>query len=60
MMMEIRAVRAGLWAFSDTPNYLAIITVAGVSFPAEEIVFWMILGPVVALAYYELFADDGR
>ncbi len=58
--MEIRAVRLGLWAFPDTENYLGVITLFGATFPVEEIVFWMTLGPIVAIAYYELFADDGH
>lgn len=58
-IMEIRAVQEGLWAFRDTSNYLGIMTLFGAAFPIEEIMFWMALGPSVAIAYYELFADDG-
>ena len=59
LIMEIQAVRFGLWSFHNYPNYLAIITLFGAAFPVEEIIFWMTLGPVVAITYYELFADDG-
>lgn len=57
--MEIRAVQSGFWSFPDTENYLGIITLFGAMFPMEEIIFWMTLGPSVAIAYYELFTDDG-
>ena len=57
--MEIRAVQYGLWSFPDINNYLGVITLSGAAFPIEEIIFWMMLAPSVALAYYELFADDG-
>ena len=58
--MEIRAVQLGFWSFPNTENYLGMITLFGATFPMEEIAFWMTLGPVVAIAYYELFADDGH
>lgn len=60
LVMEIKTVQCGLWAFYDTPNYLGMITLFGATFPIEEVIFWMALGPSVAIAYYELFADDGR
>ena len=59
-VMEIRAVQYGLWTFHDTANYLGTITIFGAAFPVEEVIFWMLLGPIVAVAYYETFADDGR
>lgn len=58
--MEIRAVQYDLWSFHDIKNYLGLITIFGATFPIEEIIFWMTLGPSVAIAYYELFADDGK
>ncbi len=60
LIMEIRAVQYGLWSFHDVKNYLGLITISGATFPIEEIIFWMALGPSVAIAYYELFADDGK
>ena len=59
-VMEIRTVQYGLWSFHDVKNYLGVITLFGAAFPIEEIIFWMTLAPSVALAYYELFVDDGR
>lgn len=58
--MEIRAVQFGLWSFHDIRNYLGLVTLFSATFPIEEVLFWMALGPSVALAYYELFADDDR
>jgi len=60
LIMEIRAVQYGLWSFSDARNYFGLITIFGATFPIEEIIFWMALAPSVAIAYYELFADDGK
>lgn len=59
LIMEIRALQLGLWSFPDIKNYLGLITIFDATFPMEEILFWMTLGPIVAIAYYELFADDG-
>lgn len=60
LVMEITAVRMGLWSFPNTGNYLGLVTLCGATFPIEEIIFWMTLGPGVAIMYYELYADDGR
>ncbi|MEK7099017.1 MAG: hypothetical protein AAB916_00695 [Patescibacteria group bacterium] len=60
LVMEIRAVQYGLWSFTDMQNYIGTVTLFSALFPIEEIIFWMTLGPSVAIGYYELFADDGR
>lgn len=60
MIMEIQALRFGLWSFPDVQNYLGLVTFFGVAFPIEELIFWMILGPSAAIAYYEIFADDNK
>lgn len=59
-IMEIQALRFGFWSFSDVQNYLYLVTIFGATFPLEEIVFWMVLGPSAVTAYYEIFADDGK
>ncbi len=58
--MEVRAIQFGLWSFQDTQNYFGLVTLFNATFPIEELIFWMTLGPSVALAYYEFFADDSR
>lgn len=60
LIMEIQAVRFGLWSFADTQNYVGLITLFGAAFPVEEVIFWMLSAPAVAVVYYEFFIDDGR
>ncbi len=59
-IMEIQAVRFGLWSFADTQNYIGLITLFGATFPVEEVLFWMMASPLVAIVYYEFFIDDTR
>ena len=58
LVMEIQAVRFGLWSFTDTQNYVGLITLFGAAFPIEEVFFWMAAGPAVTIVYYEFFIDD--
>lgn len=58
LIMEVIALSVGYWEFSG--GSIFTIMVAGHLFPIEELVFWIILSPLVISAYYELFLDDER
>ncbi len=53
---ELTALKIGQWNFPG--EYIGTVTLFGLSFPFEEFFFYIILGPAIGLAYYELFFDD--
>jgi len=55
MNYEVSSLAAGHWAFPNEAQFLGYVTVWGHRFPYEELVFWIVLGPVCCIAYYELF-----
>ena len=59
LLFEMGALTAGQWTFPGT-DYIGWISVFGLGFPLEELVFWMSLATASLLAYYEFFGDDLR
>ncbi len=55
---EVTALKLNLWSFPGT-EFIGWVSVFGVHFPAEELVFWVILSTMAILSYYEFF-DDGE
>lgn len=55
---ELTALKLGQWYFPG--QYLANINFSGLVFPIEELVFWILLGVMVVLAWYEYFVDDEK
>lgn len=55
---ELTALKLGQWYFPG--QYLANINLSGLVFPIEELVFWILLGTLIVLAWYEYFVDDER
>lgn len=53
---EITALKTGGWLFPG--QYIGLVDVFGVSFPLEEIIFWMLWYAATMIAFYELFLDD--
>ena len=58
-IMEITALKLGQWTFPGE-QFLGWVTLFGVAFPFEELFFWMILGAIAILSYYEFFDDDRK
>jgi len=56
---EITGLKLDLWSFPGT-EFIGWVTFLGVSFPIEEFVFWIMLGSMAALSYYEFFDDDRK
>lgn len=55
---ELTALKLGQWYFPG--QYLAKININGLIFPVEELFFWIFIGALIVLAYYEFFVDDER
>ena len=55
---EITALNLGQWEFPAANQLIGYINLFGLKFPYEELIFWMILGGIGALVYYEFFDDD--
>ena len=58
-LLENVGMRLNGWVFSGT-EYIGTVTLSGITFPIEEVLFWMIWYPAAIVAYYEYFVDDGR
>lgn len=56
---EITALRLGWWAFPGH-EFVGWISLFGTRFPFEELFFWIILGAMGVLSYYEFFDDDRK
>ena len=56
---DIAALKLGWWTFPGT-EFIGWISIAGVSFPIEEFIFWIILFALGVLSYYEYFDDDEK
>lgn len=55
---ELTAMKLGQWEFSG--QYIGWVQLFGLSFPFEELLFWMGLSPFVVLAIYEGFVDNAK
>ena len=55
---ELTALKLGQWYFPG--DYLAKINIGGLVFPAEELFFWIFLGSIIVMGYYEFFVDDEK
>jgi len=54
----IVVLKTGGWAYFG--EFVGWVTVFGVTFPFEELFFWMMWYAVTVVAFYELFIDDLR
>lgn len=55
LLFEFVGTLFNYWIFPGT--YIGMMTIFGVHFPVEELIFWIALFPVGVLAYYELYDD---
>lgn len=56
---EVTALKVGAWTFPGT-NFIGWVNILGVSFPLEEVFFWMILMTLAILSFFEFFDDDEK
>lgn len=57
MIYEITAVSLNQWSFPGR-DFIGHVKVFNTIFPFEELFFWIILGSISILCYYEFFDDD--
>ena len=55
---EITALRLEQWRFPG--DYIGWVNMFNVSFPVEELVFWIILSSLIGSVYYELSFDNQK
>lgn len=58
LAFELVALQTSLWSFPGT--YIGSVTVFGLSFPFEEMLFWIIISSAATATYHEFFIDDGK
>jgi hypothetical protein len=56
LAFELTALYLHLWGFAG--QYIGVVQVMGVSFPFEEMLFWIIASSAVTASYFEYFIDD--
>jgi hypothetical protein len=55
---EIIALKLNIWRFVDAKQFVGYINVLSVSFPFEELFFWIILGPFCGILMYDVFDEN--
>lgn len=58
LIYELTALSLNQWFFPDKNQFIGFINILGIRFPIEEFIFWILLGAMTTLFYYELFDDD--
>ncbi len=56
---EVVALKLGWWIF-PSQHFIGYVSLLGVSFPLEELFFWMILFAASILSYYEYFDENEK
>jgi hypothetical protein len=59
LIYEITALKLDHWSFPGS-QFIGKISLGGMMFPVEELIFWMGLGVIMILSWYEFFADDKK
>ncbi len=59
LIYELTALKLQHWTFPGN-KFIGWVTLFNLSFPIEELIFWMALGIVGGLILYEFFADDKK
>lgn len=58
-IFELLAVRNSYWVY-PVVNYIGLITVFNLSFPFEELFFWMLFYAATILSLYKIFIDTNE
>jgi hypothetical protein len=56
---EITALKLGWWVFPG-PYFIGMVSIFGVSFPIEELLFWFILFALGVLTFFEYFDNNEK
>lgn len=54
---ELTALTLGLWSFPGV-HFIGWVEILGRRFPFEEFIFFILLGPIALLSYFEYFDDN--
>ncbi|MBS3065884.1 hypothetical protein J4229_02450 [Candidatus Pacearchaeota archaeon] len=60
LIYEITALSLGQWTFPSENQFIGFVQILGTKFPLEEFLFWIVLGSIATISYYEFFDDDRR
>lgn len=60
LVYELTALSLHQWYFPNENQFLFYVNIFGHRFPFEELFFWIFIGAVWGLVYYEFFDDDGK
>lgn len=60
LIYELTALSLGQWSFPAKNQFIGIVQILGISFPFEELFFWIIIGAVAVATYYRLIAEDNK
>ena len=55
---EIVALKLNIWRFIDPRQFIGHINIFSVSFPVEELLFWIILSSFCGILMYDVFDED--
>ena len=58
LTFELTSLKLGHWSFPG--QYIGRVELLGVTFPLEELFFWILLSSSAVMSYYELYVDDER
>ncbi|MCR4325508.1 MAG: hypothetical protein NUV59_01745 [Patescibacteria group bacterium] len=58
-LYEVTALQLGWWNFPSL-EFIGWVSIFNVSFPIEELLFWLFLFAMAILSFYEFFDDDER
>lgn len=57
-LYEIVALRLGYWSFPEDAELIGTVTLLGEVFAFEELFFWIMLGSLGTVTWFEVFDDD--
>jgi hypothetical protein len=56
LSFELTARSLSQWTFPG--QYIGMVWLGGITFPVEELFFWIMVSSAVAASYHEMFVDD--
>ncbi|MCF6276729.1 MAG: hypothetical protein L3J07_02655 [Candidatus Magasanikbacteria bacterium] len=60
LLHEIVGLALNQWVFPPETLFVGWVYLFGLQFPLEELVFFMVLGAMAIVSFYEIFNDDGK
>lgn len=60
LIYELTALTLGQWTFPAENQFMGFIHILEFRFPLEEFLFWIVLGSITTVSYYEFFDDDRK